>query len=675
VLTVDIDVGGTLTDGIFTRGEAVVCVKVDTTAHDLTVCLFDCLSSGATQLGYEDLDSLLEEVELIRWSTTITSNVLAEQRGPRLGLILCRGHETDLYGETSPSPLLGRLVSSENVIGIEPDTSENEIMNAARSLLEGGVRRICVSLKGANREPNGEIHIKKIIEQQYPDHFLGAVPVLTGSDISRGADDVTRTYCALINAYTHGALAATLFKAEDELREEHRYYGSFLVSHINGGVSGIAKAKAIDTMESGPILGVHGSSHMAKMLGIPQVVALDVGGTTAKVSVLEDGDPIYKKPSDLFGIPLGISLPYLRSIALGGGSCVRPAPESGNHTVTLGPESMGSYPGPMCYGLGGDQATLTDAFVAGGLINPEYFLGGTKQIDLELARKAVQENVATPLGISVDDACRTIIHAAFQSVAETISHASNELSKNFADHTLFAYGGNGGLFACGVAEKCGLNQVYFFDYGPVFSAFGSSVADLSHVYERPLFLSRIDDGELDRVRRAIEEMKKEGNQDLLGEGIQPKGIAYAIELDVALSAERNVRTIACPESFLQSPHELLEHLADSLHISSHEEAQFSIELARLRLKKSMPKHAFPKRPERGSDANHARKGTRTVAWGSKNGEAQLYHWEALHPGNCVEGCAVLEGMNTTSFVPDGWMLEMDRFGNASVRKKMGEEPG
>jgi N-methylhydantoinase A len=330
MLTVDIDVGGTLTDGIFLRDGAMACVKVDTTPHDLTVCLFDCLTQGATQLGFEDIDIFLENVDLIRWSTTITSNVLAEQRGPRLGLIVSRGHESDFYGETQHSVLLDRLISAANVIGVDIDTPEAEIMQSARGLLETGVRRICVSLAGADRDPSAEIRIKRVIEQQYPDHFLGSVPVLAGSDIGRGADDRTRTSCALINAYTHGALAATLFKAEDELRDAHRYQGAFFVSHINGGVAGIAKTKAIDTMESGPILGIHASAYLAKELGLRDVVALDVGGTTAKVSLLQNGEPLFRKPTDFFGIPVGLSLPYLRSVALGGGSVVRPAPVGAN---------------------------------------------------------------------------------------------------------------------------------------------------------------------------------------------------------------------------------------------------------------------------------------------------------------------------------------------------------
>src|SRR5713226_8426116 len=221
---------------------------------------------------------------------------------------------------------------------------------------------------------------------------------------------------SIINAYTHGALAATLFKAEDDLRREHGYAGTFLVSHINGGVAGIAKTKAIDTIESGPILGIHGSAHLAKIYKTSEVIALDVGGTTAKLSVLRDSEPVQTKPSDIFGIPVQISLPYLRSIALGGGSVVKAQINGKPGEITLGPESMGSLPGPACYGLGGDKPTLTDAFVASGLINPDYFLGGTKAIQLEAARSVIQELIAGPLNISAEEACRDIIGLAFTAV-------------------------------------------------------------------------------------------------------------------------------------------------------------------------------------------------------------------------------------------------------------------
>jgi N-methylhydantoinase A len=665
VLTVDIDIGGTLTDGIFVDGQNIVCAKVDTTPHDLTICLFDCLTQGATQLGYADVDLFLENVDLIRWSTTITSNVLAELRGPRIGLLITRGHEKDLYSKDKRSIVMDRILSERDVIGLDASASDAEVMNAVRSLLETGVRRICVSFQGAHRTPEQEIRIKKIVEQQYPDHFLGSVPVLAGSDISKSSDDMTRTYCALINAYTHGALAATLFKAEDDLREVHRYAGTFLVSHINGGVSGIAKTKAIDTIESGPILGIHGSAHLARVYGANQVLALDVGGTTAKVSVLRNTIPVQVKPSDFFGIPVEISLPYLRSIALGGGSVTKIGAKGTQPQISLGPESMGSFPGPACYGLGGEQPTLTDAFVAAGLINPDYFLGGAKPISLDAARQTIQQHVATPMGKSIEDASAAVIDRSFEMVAEAIAQAGKDLSQDFSSYTLFAYGGNGGLIACGVAEKVGLKEVRFFALGPVFSAFGSSVSDISHVYERSLQLTSLAAGEMQRLSGALIDIMAEGHRDLLGEGIQPQGIEYLMELEISRPKQRSF-AVPCPPDALQDSTKLKALIEKALGGPKDE---FVVELLRVQIKKAMPKPSLVEKPMQGADSSHALKGKRQVAWGSKNGEALLYTWEALQPGNSLEGCAILEGASSTFFVPENWTLTMDRFGNAQLTRR------
>jgi len=664
VLTADIDIGGTLTDGLFTRGKRTVCAKVDTTPHDLTVCLFECLSQGAVEFGYADLDSFLEDLGLIRWSTTITSNVLAECHGPRIGLLVSKGHEQNLYGSDPQSVVLKRILFAQDVIGIREDTTETEIMNGVRSLLESGVRRICVSLRGAHRNPEREAQIKRIIAEQYPDHFLGSVPVLAGSDVSKSADDATRTYCAIINAYTHGALAATLFKAEDELREGHRFSGTFLVSHINGGAAGVAKTKAIDTIESGPILGIHGSAYVASLYKANDVIALDVGGTTAKVSVLVNSQPVQRKPSDFFGIPVQISLPYLRSIALGGGSIVRPSAGGAPNRITLGPESMGSLPGPACYNLGGDKPTLTDAFVASGLINPDYFLGGAKPIDLELARDSIREQVAELLGLSLEDASSEIISTALGSVAKLIAETRNELGNHSTRSSLFAYGGNGGLFACGVAERSDIDQVYFFSLGPVFSAFGSSVSDISHVYERALYIDSLSEETVRLLHRALDDMEEESQRDLLGEGIKPEGIEYSMELEISRPGHPAV-TVNCRQCAFEDYRSLSAFCSSVVGGTG----EFVLELLRLRILKAMPKPEVHDRQLRGTDSSHAIKGRRKISWGSSREEAPVYGWEALLPGNRVQGCAVLEGANSTYFLPEGWTLEMDRFANAKATRE------
>ena len=666
--TVDIDVGGTLTDGLFTSGDDFVCVKVDTTPHDLTVCLFDCLNQAAEKIGFLDAVTFLENVDLIRWSTTITSNVLAELRGPRIGLLVTQGHEQNLYGKDDRSAILGRLVNDRDIIGINGSAQDTDIMNAARSLLERGVRRICISLNNSHRNPEREMTFKRIIDQQYPDHFLGSVPVLAGSDISKSADDRTRTYCAAINAYTHGALAATLFKAEDALRETSKYSGTFLVSHTNGGFAGIAKTKAIDTIESGPVLGILGSAHLAKLYGLNDVIAMDIGGTTAKISVLSGGEPIYRKPSDLFGNSLELALPYLRSMALGGGSVVKPLDGPKGAEVRLGPESMGSFPGPACYGLGGDQATLTDSFVTAGLINPDYFLGGRKPIDRDLARKAIESLVARPLRLAAEAACKMIIERAFKSVAHLIASAQKELQQDLSRHTLFAYGGNGGLFAAGVAEKAGLETVLVFSLGPLFSAFGSSVSDICHVYERSIPEPDISEAGVGRLRQFVDEIKAECVKDLLGEGIRPDDLTYAIEFEVAGSAGPSV-TVACPETALGSASELKAALSAALAARGKARTgNTSLEMLRVRVKKAMRKARLVDRAFQGADASHARIGTRTISWGSRASEAQVYRWESLHPGNRVAGCAVLEGVNTTYFIPDGWAMTIDQYSNGKMAR-------
>jgi N-methylhydantoinase A/oxoprolinase/acetone carboxylase beta subunit len=165
------------------------------------------------------------------------------------------------------------------------------------------------------------------------------------------------------------------------------------------------------------------------------------------------------------------------------------------------------------------------------------------------------------------------------------------------------------------------------------------------------------------IRWAIEEMKKEGIKDLLGEGIRPEGVTYTPELEFS-AAGRNAQSVVLPDSSLGSAKELLALLSSQMG----EALGFSIDVARVQLRKSMGKHTFIKRPLQQADASHARKGSRSIAWGSANGEAMLYDWEALRPGNRLEGCAILEGVNSTYFVPAGWAMEMDAYGNGILKK-------
>src|SRR6266566_3447486 len=510
--TVDIDTGGTMTDGLVWDGTTMVTVKVDTTPHDLTVSFRELLGEAARQLGFgSDLGAFLDEVSLIRWSSTITSNTLGERKGAKLGLLVRPGSERSLYGD-GPSPAVGTLVAERNVIGVDADADGQSadgqgVLDAVRRLLEDGARRICVSLDSFP-EARQEHAVKRIVESQYRDHYLGSVPVLLASDMAQVDDGQTRTHCALINAYVHSQLATSLFKAEDLLRYDEGWTGALLVGHTNGGVARVGKTKAVDTIESGPVFGTHAAAWYARQYGLDRVVCLDVGGTTAKASVVEGGQPRYTRDGNVFGIPVSIPLAMLRSALLGGGSIARPDGAGG---VTLGPESMGAAPGPACYGLGGDQATLTDAFLVLGYLDPAGFLGGRRRLDVDSARAALERRVAEPLGVSVDDAARRIADAAVGTVAELVGSTLARAGIDLGEAVLFAYGGNGGLFAGPVAERLGIGSARVFELGPVLSAFGSAVSDVVHVYERSLGVAAVEDH--DAVVTAVGDMEAAGRRD------------------------------------------------------------------------------------------------------------------------------------------------------------------
>jgi N-methylhydantoinase A len=471
--TIDVDIGGTLTDGLFSDGQRAEMVKVDTTPHDFTICFFECLNEGARRFGYDELAPFLQEVAVIRWSSTIATNVVAERKGPKLGLLVSGGPIENLYG-TGPSPAIGFLVAPQHVEVVRTPLDRADILQAARQLLERGARRICLSLAGAHLNPHDERLAKAWIEEQYPDHYLGSVPVLLGSDMLHHPDDQTRTHLALINAYVHTPLATSLFKAEDEILHM-RYRHPIYVGHVNGGVARISKTKGVDTTESGPIFGLAASAYFARAYGFERVLSLDVGGTTSKIGLVEDGEPAMADRGDVFGIGLQVPWIVLHSLAIGGGSVAR----ADGSRVTLGPQSMGAYPGPACYDLGGQRPTLTDALLTAGLLNPDRFLGGRRRLDVGRARRALDDDVARPLGVTVEQAALQVIGQAVSQIAE----AAEQLPGGAAQSLLFAFGGNGANLAVAAAERLHSPRALVFQLGPVFSAFGSSVSMIRHVEE------------------------------------------------------------------------------------------------------------------------------------------------------------------------------------------------
>jgi N-methylhydantoinase A len=514
--TVDIDIGGTLTDGLFSDGTTVTPVKVDTTPHDFTVCFFECLKEGARQLGFEDLTALLGQVAVIRWSATIATNIIAERKGPRIGLLVSEGTGEELYGE-SRSPAVDRLIAAENIVPLSAGASDRETLTAIRALLEQGVRRIAVSMGGGFDDDSAEQAVRRLVDENFPDHYLGAVPLVLGSEICRHPDDQTRTHMALVNAYVHTPLAVALFKAEDQLLGDHAYRRPLYIAHVNGGVARVAKTRAVDTAESSPYFGLNACAWWARLYGHEKVLALDVGGTTAKLGAIVGGKPLTVEHGDLLGVPLKTPWTLLRSVAVGGGSTARAA----DGAVQLGPESQGAFPGPAAYDLGGRAATLTDAFLVAGMLNPERFLGGRRALRVDLAQEALRRDVAEPLGIEVADAAERVIDRAVEQVAQVAAETLKLAGAG--DFQLFCFGGNGANFAARMAERLNLDQAYVFGLGPVLSAFGSSVAEICHVYEE----WPAGDADVDAI---VARGKAQVRRDLEGERLSAEDARFEVEV-------------------------------------------------------------------------------------------------------------------------------------------------
>ncbi|MFL6132394.1 MAG: hydantoinase/oxoprolinase family protein [Nocardioidaceae bacterium] len=629
---VDIDTGGTMTDGLVSGEGKVVSLKVETTPHDVTIAFVDILEAARDDLGFDSLRAFLKEVEVIRWSSTITSNVLAQRVGPKLGLLVTKGHEHDLYDAAAAGTVIGSLVSAEDITGIGSDADEHEVRMAIKSLLDRGIRRINISLAGAFPENSSEMRVVEAIGQDYPDHFLGSIPALAGTEVMLRPDDSTRTIASLINAYVHPSLASTLYRAEEIVREQHGWQGNVLIGHIKGGVARIGKTKAFDTIESGPVFGTYACANRAAEVGDAKVIAIDVGGTTAKASAVENGQVVLKAEGDLFDIPLKFEFPLLRSIALGGGSVARVA----DGVVTLGPDSMGAAPGPAAYGLGGRNATITDAFVVAGFVKPDGFLGGKRQLDVERAEKALLKHVGEPLGVDAAAAARAVVEAAWDDVARLARETAEEVGWDPSECVVYAYGGNGPLFVTAVAARLGAKRARFFQYGNVFSAVGSAISDVVHVYESALTGA----SQLESVGAGLVD---EAHRDLRGEGFAPERATLEWELRAGESA-------AAGEG--GSPSALTGDLDGEPT------------LVKLTARYPLPTLEQPKVANGGSGRPS---GSRSSVYGT-DGTIHTYAAADVAGGE-LSGPLLVDGGSYTWLVTHGWTLATDNLGDAELTWK------
>lgn len=666
--TIDIDNGGTFTDGFFTGDGQIEWVKVDTTPHDLTVCFLKCIEEGAVKFGLT-VRQLLHQTEVIRFSTTHATNTLLQKSGPRLGLIVTRGYEENLYSSSARSPALDFIIPAGMVIGINEQAGKNDVDReqvrlAIRNLLGRGARMIVVSLYQAHSDPTNELKVRQTADDDYPKHYLGAVPLLLSSEVSTTTDDASRTNVALLNAYFHPDMVRFLYKAEDEVRKLG-YRKPLLIMHADGGVARVAKTTAIMTHNSGPSAGVLGTAYMSQLYNLPYVASIDIGGTSADISLVINGRHGYKHEYMMEDIPVKLPSIEVYPAAAGGGSISRPVNQ---REIKVGPDSAGAMPGPACYGLGGTEATSTDACVVLGYIDPDYFLGGKRKLDADLAREVITEKLAKPLNIPVES-CGMLVTEAMEDIcARDIAKLIKEGGYEPQDFALFSFGGAGSIYSCGIADKVGIPRIYVFRFSSVFSAFGSSCADVLHSYESlaRVSLKRQDNSiQIEQFNKMVKGLMDSVLMDMRGEGFPPEKVSFSLELE---ATSKNVT------SALESPVTLLGGAEDASKILDAFAAQnnldkineISIRFFRLRATSPTTHPVLATHEYAGEDPGQALKGHRVVFWKGGSKQTAIYSQPKLESGNIVPGPAVIESEDTVVLVPEGKIYSVDNLLNGVI---------
>ena len=574
---VGIDIGGTFTDLVFlTEGGEALTVKVASTPDDYSRGIGEGLSDAFAQHGLVGAD--LEEVI---HGTTVATNALLEKRGVKTGLVTTEGFRDileirrlrmpklyDLIWQ-KPEALVARANRVEVVEridhtgGVLSSLDEASVERALDKLAGNGVEAIAVALINAYANDVHERRIRDLIQTRGD-----AVPVSLSSEILPEIREYERTSTTVVNAYILPVVANYLHSLAAVLRRLE-VAAPLLIMQSNGGAMGLeaAATRPIHIIESGPAAGVVGASEVAAKLGIADVLTLDMGGTTAKAAMIENGR--FDRVGELdvgAGINTGarflkgggyhVSVPAIdiAEVGAGGGSLVR---IDAGGALSVGPESAGAVPGPVCYDQGGAVPTVTDANVVLGFINPQQLVGGDLRIDLAKAVRAIDEQIAGPLGVSLEEAAFGIHRVANATMARALRAVSSERGRDPRRFALMAFGGNGPVHAATMARLLDISTILVPPVAGVFSALGLLFPPTEHHYVRT-FKHELAELETVAVERVYDAMAEAGRQELGQEGYAGNDVEIERYADLRYRGENTSLTVSA-----DTRSNVIEHLAES----------------------------------------------------------------------------------------------------------------
>jgi N-methylhydantoinase A len=552
---VGVDIGGTFTDCaiVSTRGE--VCVgKVPTRPDDRARSFFESIEEAARGFGLTT-DRLLSSCTRLVHGTTAGTNALITRGGARVGLLATAGHGDavavmkgygrlaglsadrllDLPNTGKPVPLVegARIAEVVERIDFEGDVivalDESSVLAALDRLAAEGIDALTVSLMWSVRNDSHEQRVAALARERHQGLFVTAASELAGT-----VGEYERTMTGVINSYI-GPLMNDYVAAIERGAGAHGYTGQVAYAQCAGGVITGAEVRRapIRTVQSGPVMGTLGSAFVATAMGEPDVIVTDMGGTSFDVSVIRGGSPDLRERSVLERFEIALPMVYVDSIGAGGGSIAWIEDGGG---LRVGPQSAGAEPGPACYGRGGTQATVTDADVVLGVIDPDNFLHGAARLDRDAAERAVA-GLARRLDMPLEETAAGINRLVDSNMADLLRRMTVLRGLDPREFACFAYGGMGPVHAAAVAREVGVRRLIIpLPYvAPVWSAFGATVADAVHVYQRARRLPMPAEAGLMNVTFA--ELELQGSAALAGEGFDALRIELRRSLRMKYSAQ------------------------------------------------------------------------------------------------------------------------------------------
>ncbi len=691
---IGIDTGGTFTDAFAAdQHNRLAAAKTPSTPPDFAEGFLDAIDRLADELG-TSVEALLADTEYLVHGTTSTLNALVTGDVADIGFLTTRGHadsisimnlegryaglgadEIQRMARTSkPAGLVPRhriveideRIDYKGVVVVPLD--EEGVRAAVRGLVRDGVEAIAVSLLWSFRNPTHEQRVRELIAEEAPGLY-----VALSSEVSPRIREYARSVTTIMNTQVGPRLGAYLRPLEARLRERG-FTGALLVMQGSGGcvTAADAPSRAITTIGSVLTGGVVGCTRMAAALGTDKVVSTDMGGTTFLVGLVVDGRPVTTTSTVLNQYAISSSTVDVHTIGAGGGA-IAWVDLAGN--LKVGPRSAGARPGPACYGEGGWEPTVTDADLVLGIVNPDNFLGGRKKLDVYAAREAIDKVVATPLGMTIEDAAAAIYAIQNAQTADLVRKVVVNSGHDPREFTLYAFGGAGPMHCAAYSADLGVREVVvpLGSTAAVFSAYGLAASDIVLTAERsqpaPMPV------EADVMNEVFGELEAELEARLAQQGLRFSEIHYEREADLRYTMQlAEVSTPARGGTLAPADVDALgrdfEQRYESLYGQGTGFPDAGLQLITYRVRAVGTLPITPALPDHAAaDSEPVPSGHREVFLDVRAGRspATIYDYRALRTGHRIDGPAVVEAPTTTVALPPGTRATVDRLGNLVVR--------